>query len=286
MADEDKELPKIRTFKTDTEEFVKEKKISQLDIARGAYTAGRKADEIATSQKPVFYRAAVYSVLAALIIGTAGYFGFRLFSPAAEPPIAETPKPFASFLQVENQKIISFAETNQGMLVSALNEERQKNLRAGTIVYFPIKITKVGGEEKFASAKEFSSFLNWQAPKEFLDNLEPDFNALIIYVQDSHDFAVILKIKNFAGALAQLFSWESDMWFDWKPFLADENIKNIPQFSWADEIIKNNDARVLKNGGGRVILGYSIFNKKYVIISTSYDALSIILERLITLPPR
>lgn len=286
MADEDKELPKIRTFKTDTEEFIKEKKISQLDIASGAYIAGREADGTFKPRKSLPYKAAAYLILAVFIVGAAGYFGFRLFFPAAERPAAEAPKPFASFLPADDQKIIVFSETNPGALINAFNEERQKGLRAGTVIYFPIKVLKSGGEEKFTDSREFATFLNWRAPKDFLDNLEPDFNALIFYGPDSHDFAVILKVKNFSSALASFFNWERTIWQDFKPFLRAEDVKNISQFSFKDYVIKNNDARVLKNGGARIVLGYSIFNKQYVIISTSREALSTILARFITLPPR
>ncbi|OGF61923.1 hypothetical protein A2926_00350 [Candidatus Giovannonibacteria bacterium RIFCSPLOWO2_01_FULL_44_40] len=286
MADGDKELPKIRTLKTDAEEYISEKKISQLDIARGAYLAGREAGETFRPKNQFPYRAVAYGVVAVLIIGLAGYFSYKLFFKTSPEIATEAPKPFASFLSAEDEKTISFSEANPGALSGALGAERQKSLRAGTIIYFPIKILKPGGEEKFADAKELAGFLNWQAPKDFLNNLEPDFNALIIYGPDSRDFAAILKVKNFASALAQLFSWESAMWFDWKPFLAEEDVKNISKFSFQDEIIQNNDARVFRNSGGKIILGYSIFNKKYVIISTSRDALSIILERFIKLPPR
>lgn len=290
MADEQNELPKIRTFKTDTEEFIKEKKISQFDIASKAYVAGVEANETFKPRRPFSYKTTAYAVLGAAVVGLAGYFGFGLFSPAVEQPAPEASKSFLNFLPVEDQKIITFSETNPGVLMSAFAEERAKNLRFDTLIYFPIKVLKPSGEEKFIDSREFTSFLNWRAPREFLDNLEPDFNALVFYGQDSHDFAVVLKVKNFERALASLLDWEKTMWFDWKPFLRDEDVKNIAQFSFGDEIIKNNDARVFKNsppaGGAKMILGYSIFNKQYVVISTSRGALSTILERLITLPPR
>ena len=289
MADDQKEIPKIRTFKTDAEIFMKEKKISQLDVARGAYVAGRDSFQTAPASK-FSYKMIIFAAAAVLIIGLAGYFAFRLFFPAATTPAAEISKPFANFLPVEDQKIIAFSESNPGALSSALLAQRAENLRFDTIVYLPIRTLKKTGEEKFASAGEFIGFLNWQAPKEFLENLEPDFNTLAVYNQNSRDIAIIFKVKNFASALSSLLAWEKIIWFDWKPFLADADIKNISQFSFADDLIKNNDARVLKNspptGGGKIILGYAIFNHQYVIVSTSRAALSTILDRLIALPPR
>ena len=284
MTDE-KEIPKIRTLKTDAEIFIKEKKLSQLDIARSAYTAGgglaRPAGGLAEKIKlGLDWKKITYSALAALIIALAGYFFFKLFFAAPQEPQPESPKPAASFLQVEDKKELVFSKSNPGSLISALLNEKQKGLRFDTIIYFPFRMT----------SKDFIALLSWNPPAGFSDNLNPDFNTLIVYEQASSDLAIIFKAKSFERALAALLEWERTIWFDWKPFLAEEDIKNIARFSWADDIIKNNDARVLKNGpptgGGKIILGYSIFNKQYVIISTSREALSTILDRLIALPPR
>src|SRR3989344_1665616 len=289
MADEPKKIPNIRTFKTDAEIFMKEKKISQLDIARGAYRADR--DVLRTAPAERFnYKIIIFACLAVLIVGLAVFFAFRLFFPAARAPQNGAEKPTANFIPVDGTKEIIFSEANPGALTSALLDERGKNLRFDTIIYFPVKILKNTGEEKLLEASDLLRALNWRLAAEFLDNLQPDFNLLAVYGQNSRDIAVILKIKNFPSALASLFNWERAIWQDFKPFLQAEDIKNISQFAFADDLIKNNDARVFKNsppaGGEKIILGYVIFNKQYVIISTSREALSTILDRLIALPPR
>lgn len=212
-----------------------------------------------------------------MAVALLGYFAFRSFfaAPAESPP--ETQKPAAvNFLPVDDKKELAFSESNPGALVGTLLAEKQKNLRFDTVVYFPLK----------ASAQDFLRLLSWSPPAGFAENLNPDFNALIAYGPTSGEFAVIFKAKDFPRALASLLEWEKTLWFDWKPFLAEEDVKNIARFSWADDIIKNNDARVLKNPQNKIILGYSIFNKQYIIISTSRDALATILDRLIALPPR
>ncbi|QQG42723.1 MAG: hypothetical protein HYW15_00650 [Candidatus Giovannonibacteria bacterium] len=286
-----KEIPKIRTFKTDAEIFIKEKNLSRLDITRSAYAAGeegpaRPAGGLAEKLKlGLDWKKITYSALAVLIIALAGYFVFKLFFAAPTEPQPEAPKPAAaSFLPVEDKKELVFSKSDPGSLISALLDEKQKGLRFDTVIYFPFGMT----------SQDFVALLSWNPPAGFADNLNPDFNTLIAYGQASSDLAIIFKARGFERALASLLEWEHTIWFDWKPFLAEEDIKNIARFSWADDIIKNNDARVLKNGppsaagggGGKIILGYAIFNKQYVIISTSREALATILERLIALPPR
>ena len=119
-----------------------------------------------------------------------------------------------------------------------------------------------------------------------MESLTGEFNLFLFYGSISHDLVLVVKTSDFPKTLAALLSWEKTMWLDWKPFLSEADIQNIQQFAFADDIIKNNDARVFKDKTNRTILGYAVFNRQYVIISTSRDAISAILDRLITLPPR
>ncbi len=281
MADEQKEIPKIRTLKTDVEEFARGHKASPLDMAAKAYAQKDWAEKI----RPVFSRNALVSgVIAVVFIIVAGYLAFQFFRKSPEITTEKQP-PISKFLPVENEQALVIREINPGALLLALLDELKKPRRADTVIYFPAEIETRLGESGVLYVGDFVKFLNFKSPAAFLENLLPEFNALAVYEAGGGNLGIIFKTKKFEGALAALLLWEPTMWLDFRPFLKEDDIKNISKFSFHDEIIKNNDARVLKNGG-KIILGYSIFNKQYIIISTSSDALSIILERLITLPPR
>lgn len=83
-----------------------------------------------------------------------------------------------------------------------------------------------------------------------------------------------------------MLSWEKDIWQSFSQFLNGEDIRNIKQFFFKDEIIRNHDSRILTNTENKSILAYAIFNKQFVIVSTSREALSIMLQRLIASPPK
>ncbi len=286
MADEQKsaeeELPKIRTLKTDVEEFARGHKSSPLDMAAKAYAEKDWTEKM----RPSFSRnALVLAAIAVVLIAGTGYFTFRFFQ---KPPeiVTEKQPPISKFFPVEDERALVVREINPSALKLALLEELKKTRRNNTVIYFPAEIETRLGENKILYAEDFIKFLNFKPPAAFLANLLPEFNALVVYETGGGNLGGIFKIKKFEEAISSLLLWEPTLWLDFKPFLKEEDINNISKFSFQDEIIKNNDARVLKNGGGKIILGYSIFNKQYVVISTSSEALATILERLITLPPR
>jgi len=286
MADENKELPKIRTLKTDIEDFARGHKTSPLDMAARAYAEKDWTEKI----RPAFSRnTLVFAVIAVVFIIGAGYFVFRFFQ---KPPeiVTEKQLPISKLFPVEDERMLVVREINPGALKLALLEELKKSRGTDTIIYFPAEIETRLGESKILRAEDFIKFLNFKPPAAFLENLLPEFNALVVYETGGGNLGIVFKIKKIEEAIASLLLWEPTMWLDFKPFLKKEDIDNISKFSFQDDIIKNNDARVLKNSppasGEKIILGYVIFNKQYLVISTSRETLSTILERLITLPPR
>ncbi|MBI2021009.1 hypothetical protein HYS99_00660 [Candidatus Giovannonibacteria bacterium] len=288
MIDDKKpELPKLRTFKSDAEIFTNKKKISEFDIKKTAYLE-QKEDRLVRYRPGIsIFMKIVIAAAVALVIGGGGYFGYRylLSKPAVKTP--EKAKPPAQIVKADDEKIITFNIVNPGTLISYLISEKEKNLRPGSIVNFPIEAVVETGEIKFIDSKKIAEALSWNAPLSFIENLSGEFNALMIYGEYSHDFSLIMKVNNFDTAISSLISWERTMWPPWKPFFSADDVENVHNFTFVDEIIENNDARIFKNKEtGKVILGYSIFNKQYVIFSTSREGLKLILSRLVSLPPR
>src|SRR3989338_7497066 len=279
------ELPKIRTMKTDAEVFVMKKNISQLDMAKSAYATREEPKE---NSWTISWKKIIYGFSVVVIITIAGYISWKLFNQPVtiNDPKLEQPKAAANFVSVENEKPISIRSSSPGDLIEALKNEISKALRQDTIIYFPIEVMSSNEGNSFANSKDLVNYLSWKAPRAFEETLFPESNILAVYGSSSNDLAIIMKVKNFEKALAALFGWERTMWFDWKPFLKEDDIKNIASFAFRDDLIKNHDARVLINAENKTILGYTIFDKQFVIFSTSRDAISNILERLMKLPPR
>lgn len=285
MADE-REIPKIRTMRGDAEDLIKDRRVSQLDIKSKQYIAEKQERKIHFEELPL-KKIAIFAAII-LILGAGGYFGYKIYTRETSGGGAalEKPKPPPKIVAADDEKILSFKEALPGGLVSKINEERRRLLRFDTIIYFPIEMEARIGGKKFTDSRDFIKALSWRAPSAFLDNLFPEFNALIAHTSSSRDFSVIFRVRDFGRTVGSLIEWERVIAQDFKPFLEEEDAKNLHQFAFHDEVIKNNDSKVFKNSSGKTILAYTIFNKQFLIISTSRDGLSLILDRLIKLPPR
>lgn len=259
MPDETKPIPKLRTFETDIEKF-------------GSIKPPYKENG------PIPVRRII--IVAALVLaGILGIYWFINFITKSAPEGKTTPPTTGQigqpFIKGDTESKLNFSPSDSGTLIRAMDTEKNIGKKIGTIAFLPIQLT----------IREFSEFAQINVPESILENTFPEFNIFAYYGAQSSDLAFIVKTKNFPKAYSSMLSWEKTMWASFKPFLNAEDVSIINQFSFADEIVRNHDARVLKNLDNKSILAYSIFDKQYVVIATSREALSTILQRLIASPP-
>lgn len=259
MDEEIKQIPKLRTFEADIEKF-------------GSIKPPQKENGPIPVRRIIFI--AVISFVA--VFGIYKFINFITKSSTEEknPSPAQT-QIGQPFTKADTESKLNFVKLDPGSLVRAIIAEKNAGRKIGAIAFLPVELT----------LREFSDFIQMGIPESILENAFPEFNIFAVYGQQSSDLAFIIKTKNFSKAYSSMLSWEKTMWASFKPFLNSEDVNNISQFSFADEIVRNHDARVLKNTDNKSILTYAIFNKQFVVIATSREALSTILQRLITSPP-
>lgn len=267
-----KPIPRIRTFETDIETR-KKMGISPADVVA-------KFGAINGAEKINIKKIIIIAVL--ILAGGELTFGiFKIFSkekpPEEEkPPATQIGKPY---IKADLEKTLSFSPADPGSLISAVKKELETQRKSESALFLELSQT----------LKEFSQFTGLRIPESLTQNSSPSFNIFTAYHTGSSSLVFLIKIENFEKAYGSLLSWEKDMWQSFGQFLNADDIKNISKFSFGDEIIRNHDSRVLKNldppAGGKSILAYAIFNKQFVIISTSREGLGMMLQRLIASPP-
>lgn len=271
MANEQKPIPRIRTFETDIENCKKEG-ISLSDVVvKQRVFAGESLNKI--NMKKI-------SLIAILVLAVAGSgFGlFKYFSrekqiPKETPKVEQIGKPY---IKADLEKILSFSITDPNSLTSAIKKELETQRKVNSLLFLMLQQTLRG----------FSQFTGIKIPESLIQASDVSFNVFTAYHTSSSSIIFLIKIENFEKAYSSMLSWEKDMWQGLSQFLNEEDIKNINQFSFSDEIIRNHDSRVLKNQEGKAILAYAIFNKQFVVISTLREGLSLMLQKLIAFPPK
>lgn len=88
---------------------------------------------------------------------------------------------------------------------------------------------------------------------------------------------IILQSSNFDVAFAGMLAWENQMPQDLTPLFGESLPKNM---SFTDALKSNRSIRLLKDTTGKEHIVYAFVNKNLIIITTSTEALSQIIDRI------
>lgn len=249
-------IPVLRTLKTDTADYIKEKKVSLVDIAaETAKRGGLKYGE--EKSKAIFVKIIAIAAVIAIVAG-AGLAGFFLFKKEQkkQQPVAVLIKPII----VADDQIE--ANVDQGQIKAAIQSQIKPNHLLN------ILIAKKTGE--------FFSGLGINPPAGFFDSLDDRFMLAKFYL--TKDWPIlILKIKSYDSAFAGMIKWEEGILEDLNGLFSLENIDYGKGFE--DKEIQNKDTRVLKDKNGNLVLIYSFINQKYLVITTGEEPLIEIFRR-------
>lgn len=275
-------LPKIRTFKTDASVYIKENKVTDLEMATKTYVSQKDRAE---NTPKINYKKTFTIAGGIAFLALAGFIGYAFIGGGLRgpEPIVQGPKLPPKFVETESETEIAFIHADSASLINAIKGELGKQFKFGTANNIRIK----SGTD-YLNAKTFISALAWNAPKDFADSLEPDLNLLVTYLGAGNAPVFIFKSKDFTKTFASLLEWEPDMWQDMKPFLdlSTIDVKTFYKRPFIDDTVKNNDARAFTTTDGKLLFEYAFFSKKFIIISTSREALEMIFGRLLILPPQ
>lgn len=271
------DLPVLRTFKGDSSRYIKEEKVSAIDIAsaqakKGAHLIYEKLEE----EKKINWKSAVIImvILTCLLVAGFGVFyflknwGLKKIGVVKETPAYVLPRPAI----IADEEIEASIKEINGLI--------QGPLKTGRLLYVPIVKEEIAGAgiKRLITAREFFDNFGIIPPPDLLGDIDGQFMLYVFHSSENWPI-LIFEIKSYERVFAAMLRWENTAIApDFKKIFSighESGIKTV----FIDKEIKNHDARVLNNEEGGTVLMYSILNKKYLIITTGQDALEEIFRR-------
>ena len=280
------ELPRLRTMKYDAQRYLKDKNISFLDLVSQEKEYAREhpqqfqVKERASEQ--IWFRSIV-GLIAVVFLGIIGYGTYVFLATRNSLPSAEG-IPARSFIHTEEREVITVREGDRTGLLTKLEAARRDRLPSRSIKHVVVRADSLSGSSHFASAKNFFQTLDFKTPSGLEENLNDKFDFLLYFKERGADGGFIFEPKDTNRALAQMLSWESTILLDFRHLYFDNDVTQPGQL-FQDKIIKNVDVRSISLPEGLNFV-YGIFAGRFLIISTSEEAMEVILGRLFVAPPR
>lgn len=303
-------LARIRTYKSDVAALMKGNKTSLTDIALAGAEERRETEQVkAAAQAPAVKTKQRKHTLRVVIIvlllsAAAAALAFVFFiaprnKPAVVNTIAVTPLIFS-----DKQREIDLTRTGRATALAALTQEVDRvALPLGSLAH--LYLTEgVGLEKKLISTERFFEILEARPPATLVRALKPDF-MFGGHVFDGNQPFLIFKTTFFENAFAGMLKWEDDMAFDIGPLFVHkkQSLARTPDGKTAtqtptraareavpladqhfeDAVVENKDARVVRDGSGKIIFLYTFADRDTLIMTTNESTLKEIIFRMTTL---
>lgn len=272
--EEKKEQGTVRTFKSDVSAYLQNKKISWQELISQKKEQGVGIFSFSKQKRMIF---ALAGIIIILILAIAGFFIYRKIASETQTTkeIFRPPKTL-----IENKELIEVGNAGRLGFFSALKQLQNqllgsKNFRA---IYLTDK------ERKILGPKEFFALLEINPPLSLSDTFGKEITLGLIGKNQGGEFVLLIPVKDFERAFSAMLKWEPTLAMDFRFFIDEEKLKDLKPKLFQDLAIKNQSVRFLETENSEII-GYTIFNRKILIIGFSKESLEIVIEKLFASPP-
>lgn len=268
----------IRTYASDMASAIKDGQGSVVKIAMAEHKKRETELENASpeSKKNIFF---IVGALAYLVLGIAGFLYF----------FAQQTPPSVQINQTVNSTSLIFSESVRKMDVSSLSREQLESALQQEIKTAQIRLDTIenvyminGATGSVLQTAQFFSQLKTSAPDALVRSLKPSF-MFGIYNFDTTQPFLILKTTSRDIAFAGMLEWESKLFDDiYGIFNIDVsgNKKTLFEKKFQDALIKNRDARILRDDKGDIVLFYVFTDDTTIVITKDPKTLEEVVDRL------
>jgi hypothetical protein len=275
-------IPSMRTFKDDLQTLVKVKKMSLVKAATLENDKRRGQNKVASSGGAVRAksRARVFAITFSIVvlIGLGGLATLAVITIQSQRSSDLPVQDDNSFLFAEQTFTIPLNGQKPRDLMNQLARSRQGvSLTLGAITRIVPTVIETNIEtkqeiERQASTSEFFSSIGARAPQDLVRSFDDAF-FLGIHTIDENVPIIIIPVLLYQNAFAGMLKWEDNInedltpLFTKLPYQTKDADGNISLNRFEDVIIRNFDARALRDLDGSIKLLYAFPTREILIIA-------------------
>ncbi len=198
----------------------------------------------------------------------------RSDNSAPNVPLPDYRLPVSSFIETPAQTTIPLTGNRSAFIASFNTLVRQADRTVPVTEIIPTVIE--GDEVALASSAELFAFLEARVPTSLVRVITDDYMIGAAQGGTSEPF-IMLRSYNFDVFFTSMLAWERTLADDLAPLM--NNIEDTDG-NFKDAVRGNASTRILYDENGNELLLYSFVNNNTVIITTTSDALSVLIREL------
>lgn len=285
----------IRTYQSDAQEAIKMEHMSSVSMAVAQQRKKLKDQTISPSVRAPTNARLFLIVSLFFMFAGAGVFGFLYVKQRNNTVSQSNSIKAPSLIMADSNVEFNLNGNNQNNAAKSLSEIiNNASIKLNSIqnIYITENFSKEGKVlQKTVDSMKFLSLIGAKMPDSLLRSLTPEY-MLGIHSWNSNQPFIILKTDSYENAFAGMLSWEKSMADELGDIFSldrqdrGEEITNTEQIlndqkDFEDILIKNKNARALRNRVGDIYLIYSLPNKDTIIITTNTATVAELFDRII-----
>lgn len=177
------------------------------------------------------------------------------------------------------QKEETIVAENLDGFKTKISQANKQAYALGDLVYFAIKKSS-SPTENYLNTENFLSMLDRRETNSLPLFLENKFFLGVISLTKNHPLLVFeTKKDQYERMFGEMLNWEKTMSQDLNPIF-NTTFSGGKTSLFKDRLLKNNAVRIYESENGSNLL-YTIFNRKYIIITDSSEALEEVIRRFL-----
>ncbi|MBU1092054.1 hypothetical protein KKA27_04305 [Patescibacteria group bacterium] len=271
----------IRTFRSDASDFVKEKGSSLTDLFMEQQRATSLAKDHETTSESFSTKTRTQKkillylpLLLLFVIGTSIFLFLRRSEPTPQEFTPPPPTPI-----ITGQKEVTLEFSNKKLFEEQLSKTIGAPRNPGDLVSIIIKKSDENGNVYYPDSKEFLDLMQITPPSFVTSFIKENFFLGSLQLAENHPVLIFEIEKQQSTVFSGFLRWEENILSD-LDFIVGNLSVPYSSLSFTDEIIKNQNARVIEWQDNIVFL-YIFLDKKYIIITNSSRALEEIIRRFV-----
>ncbi len=306
-------LSPLRTYERDVADMIRKQQTSVVTVK----LAEKKKEEIirqgsASSVAEHYTRNALLAILAiALIAVGIALFGFMYYLRAKSAVVPQDKTPLAStIIPSDAERQINLTGLSYDTLTRLFSDFVKEPHADDSITHIRVVSQDTAGLTE-ATPELFFAAVAPRAPSSLTRAFGTTLFAGVYSLNTQYPF-LIITVDSFNNAFAGMLAWEKNMYADLGPLFhkddADQHTSApiiinalatttssttpalpvappptiVPKENFEDAIIKNKDARVLRDSRDRILLIYSFIDERTLLITDSEQSFDEMITRLTT----
>lgn len=279
----------LRTYEEDVAEAIKRQHSSLVSIT-AAEQKRRLDDEqpapYVAPRPPLPWRriALVGGSIAFVLLGTVVAVGSYFFVRGI-PPLPDLPREQAIIFVDEEREVPVDRKSGRDLIETLTKDKDTVSLRIGSVAsLLPSEAST--SSRRVLSIDELLTRLGAHVESRLVRSFE-DHYLLGSHVFDGNQALLIISLNQYDEAFAGMLKWEPAMADDLAPLFGPapntwgtSTTGSVAVYTFTDEVVRNHDARVLRDEQGTVRLLYTFPDRNTLVITTNENTLAEILTRI------